>query len=186
MSCLGDPSGGYPLRAKIGAAEGAFKMSNYPETVKEAMVRKLTTPGAPSARVLAQEVEITQSTLSRWVREYAKLGKAGGVMKNRRPQDWTAEEKLVAVLEYEKLDDQERGIYLREKGLHSVHIEGWKKQILEGLKSSKSGKKDPRDTRIKELEKELGRKEKALAEAAALLVLKKKVQDIWGYGEEQR
>jgi transposase-like protein len=44
-------------------------MNNYPETVKEAMVRKLTTPGAPSARALAQEVEITQSTLSRWVRE---------------------------------------------------------------------------------------------------------------------
>ena len=107
-------------------------------------------------------------------------------MKKRRPQDWTAEEKLVAVLEYEKLKEQERGTYLREKGLHSVHIERWKQQILEGLKSSKSGKKDPRDTKIKELEKELGRKEKALAEAAALLVLKKKAQDIWGDGEAER
>ena len=161
-------------------------MSNYPETVKEAMVQKLTTPGAPSARALAQEVDITQSTLSRWVREYAKLGKAGGVMKKRRPQDWTAEEKLVAVLEYEKLDERERGTYLREKGLHSVHVERWRQQILEGLKSSKSGKKDPRDTKIKELEKELGRKEKALAEAAALLVLKKKAQDIWGDGEGEK
>ena len=149
-------------------------MSNYPETVKEAMVRKLTIPEAPSARALAQDVEISQSTLSRWVREYAKLGKAGGVMKNRRPQDWTAEEKLAAVLEYEKLDEQERGSYLREKGLHSIHIERWKQQVLEGLKSLKTGKKDPRDAKIKELEKELGRKEKALAEAAALLVLKKK------------
>lgn len=161
-------------------------MSNYPETVKEAMVRKLTTPGAPSARALAQEVDITQSTLSRWVREYAKLEKAGGVMKKRRPQDWTAEEKLVAVLEYEKLNEQERGTYLREKGLHAVHVEGWKQQILQGLRSSKSGKKDPRDIKIKELEKELGRKEKALAEAAALLVLKKKAQDIWGDGEGEK
>ena len=161
-------------------------MDNYPETVKEAMVRKLTTPGAPSARALAQEVEITQSTLSRWVREYAKVGQAGGVMKRRRPQDWTAEEKLDVVLEYEKLDEQERGTYLREKGLHAVHIERWKRQILEGLKGSKSDKKDPRNTKIKELEKELGRKEKALAEAAALLVLKKKAQDIWGEREEER
>ena len=50
----------------------------------------------------------------------------------------------------------------------------WRQQVLEGLKSSKGRKKDARDTRIKELEKELRRKEKALAEAAALLVLKKK------------
>jgi len=78
------------------------------------------------------------------------------------------------VLEYEKLDEQVRGRHLREKGLHSVHIERWKQLVLKGLKSSKSGKKDPLDTKIKELEKELERKEKALAEAAALLVLKKK------------
>ena len=107
-------------------------------------------------------------------------------MKSRRPQDWTAEEKLNGLLEYEKLDEVERGKYLREKGLHSVHIERWKQQILEGLKSSKSSKKDPRDTKIKELEKELGRKEKALAEAAALLVLKKKARDIWGDGEDEK
>ena len=159
-------------------------MNNYPETVKEAMVMKLTGPGAPSACALSEEVGIHQSTLSRWIREYATVRKSGGVMKARRPQDWTAEEKLEAVLEYEKLEEEERGKYLREKGLHSVHIEKWKQQILQGLKSSKSGKKDPRDSKIKELEKELGRKEKALAEAAALLVLKKKAQDIWGDKED--
>ena len=160
-------------------------MNNYPEAVKEAMVMKLTGPGAPSACALSEEVGIHQSTLSRWIREYATVGKSGGVMKERRPQAWTAEEKLDAVLEYEKLDEEEeRGKYLREKGLHSVHIERWKQQILQGLKSSKSGKKDPRDSKIKELEKELGRKEKALAEAAALLVLKKKAQDIWGDNED--
>ena len=107
-------------------------------------------------------------------------------MKERRPQDWTAEEKLNAVLEYEKLEEEQRGKYLREKGLHSVHIERWKEELIEGLKSSKSAKKDPRDKRIKELERELRRKDKALAETAALLVLKKKAQDIWGNGEEEK
>ena len=161
-------------------------MSEYSDTVKEAMVMKLTSPGAPSACALSEEVGINQSTLSRWIREYATVRKSGGVMKARRPQDWTAEEKLDAVLEYEKLEEEERGKYLREKGLHSVHIEKWKQQILQGLKSSKSRKKDPRDSKIKELEKELGRKEKALAEAAALLVLKKKAQDIWGDKEDEK
>ena len=112
-------------------------MNNYSEKTKEAMVMKLTSPEAPSACALAQEVEISQSTLSRWVREYAMVGKAGGVMKERRPQDWTAEEKLDAVLEYEKLEEERRGVYLREKGLHSVHIERWKSQIIEGLKGLK-------------------------------------------------
>ena len=106
-------------------------------------------------------------------------------MKVKRPQDWKAEEKLAAVLEYEKLEEEKRGGYLREKGLHSIHIERWKEEIVEGLKFSKSKKKDSRDRRIRELEKELGRKEKALADAAALLVLKKKADNIWGDGEEE-
>ena len=160
-------------------------MDSYSETVKEAMVMKLSSPGAPSAYSLAREVGIHQSTLSRWVREYGNVGKAGGVMKARRPQDWRAEEKLNAVLEYEKLEGEQRGEYLREKRLHSVHIERWKQEFIEGLKSSKSGKKDPRDKRIKELERELRRKDKALAETAALLVLKKKAQAIWGDREDE-
>ena len=107
-------------------------------------------------------------------------------MKGRRPQDWTAEEKLNAVLEYEKLEEEEqRGKYFRAKGLHSVHIERWKQEIIEGLKSSKLVKKDPRAKRIKELERELRRKDKALAETAALLVLKKKAQAIWGEREDE-
>ena len=106
-------------------------------------------------------------------------------MKGRRPQDWSAEDKLNALFEYEKLEEEQRGKYLREKGIHSVHIERWKQELIEGLKSSKSGKKDPRDKRIKELERELRRKDKALAETAALLVLKKKAQAIWGDREDE-
>ena len=162
-------------------------MNNYSDTVKEAMVIKLSSPGAPSVSSLAQEVGIHQSTLSRWIRVYGNVSKMGGVMKGRRPQDRSAEEKMNAVLEYEKLEEEEqRGKYLREKGLHSVHIEGWKRQILEELKGSKSAKKDPRDKRIKELERELRRKDKALAETAALLVLKKKAQAIWGDHEDEK
>ena len=161
-------------------------MGEYSDTIKDTMVMKLTLPGAPSANSLASEVGINQSTLSRWVREYAKVGKAGGLMKAIRPQDWAAEEKLNAVLGYEKLEEEERGRYLREKGLHEVYLERWKQQIIEGLTAAKQTKKDPRDKRIKELEKELRRKEKALAETAALLVLKKKAQAIWGDREDEK
>ena len=91
-----------------------------------------------------------------------------------------------AVLEYERLEEEQRGQYLREKGLHAVHLERWKQSIIEGLKTPKRNKQDPQTKKIKELEKELRRKDKALAETAALLVLKKKAQAIWGEPEDEK
>ena len=157
-------------------------MSKYTDKFKETMVSKLTVPGAVSAGSLSTEVGIAQSTLSRWVREYVNMDAKGVNMKGKRPQDWAAEEKLEAVLEMEKLEEQDKGKYLREKGIHTIHVQKWMQEMLEGLKSNGKGlsKAAPQGKRIKELEKELNRKEKALAEMAALLVLKKKAQDIWG------
>jgi len=160
-------------------------MVNYSQRIKEAMVKKLTSTNAPSAMALSREVNIPQSTLSRWVREYATMGgKGGGTMKRKRPQDWTPEEKLNAILEYEKLEEEAKGEFLRKNGLHAVYIERWKEEIIKGFKSARSSRKGSGKKKIKELEKELRRKDKALAEAAALLVLKKKANDIWGDPEE--
>ena len=82
------------------------------------------------------------------------------------------------------LDDEQLGAFLRSKGLHQTHLDQWRSQMLNALQNSSSKKKARRNTvdakRIRALEKELNRKDKALAETAALLVLKKKVQQIWG------
>ena len=147
--------------------------------------RKLITGSAISAGSLSLEVGVPQSTLSRWVRENGSMGTGGNGMKKRRPQDWNAEEKMDAVLGYEKREEEQRGQYLREKGLHTVHIEQWRQTVIEGLKKAKQNKQDPHVKRIKELEKELRRKDKALAETAALLVLKKKARAIWGDPEDE-
>ena len=105
----------------------------------------------------------------------------------KRPQNWPAEEKFQAVLTYESLDEEERGIYLRKHGLFSVDIERWRDEMVAVLqKKPKTIKGDPRDHRIKNLESELRRKEKALAETAALLVLKKKADAIWGDDEDEK
>jgi transposase len=113
------------------------------------------------------------------------LALQGGRMRDKRTQEWSAEEKLAAILEYERLSQEERGKFLRGKGLHEAHLEKWKKEIIEGLKTKPfaGGKNDPKQKRIAALEKELRRKESALAEAAALLVLKKKADAIWGKDE---
>jgi len=105
------------------------------------------------------------------------------IMTPRRPRDWSAEEKLQAVIEAESLCAEELGGFLRRRGLHEAQLREWRTIILTGLRAkpvrpSPNGSAQGR--RIRELEKELDRKDKALAETAALLVLKKKAQAIWG------
>ena len=161
---------------------------NYSDDFKKAMVKRLSRPNSRSASALAEEVGVAQSTLSRWLRDYGRFGETGGGMSRRRQaQNWSAEEKFQAVVTYEGLSEEERGKYLREHGLYSVDIERWREEMTGVLKNKrKSSKGDPKDRRIKQLESELRRKEKALAEAAALLVLKKKADAIWGDGEDEK
>jgi len=160
--------------------------SHYSEEFKNAMIEKLSRPDAMSATALAEEVGVPKGTLSRWLRECSRFGSMGeGMGKKKRPQNWTAEEKLEAVITYDGMDESERGLYLRSHGLYSVDIERWREEVLQAL-STKPKKGDPKDKRIKDLESELRRKEKALAEAAALLVLKKKAQEIWGDDEDDK
>ena len=93
-------------------------MQYYPEDFKKAMVVKMTAPGAQSATSLAKETDIPQSTLSRWLRSYATVPLKGKAMRQRRPQEWSAEEKLEAILGYERSSEEKRGVFLRQKGLH--------------------------------------------------------------------
>ena len=168
----------------------------YTDMFKNAMIQKMTGPGAMSASALSKQVEVPQSTLSKWLRkagiessygfpknayEYNNMAKLKGP---KRPNDWSAEEKLKVVMEAAGLDDEQLGELLRKKGLHQTHLEQWRMQMLDGLQtgfSKKTARQKIADAkRIRTLEKELRRKDKALAETAALLVLKKKVQEIWG------
>ena len=160
--------------------------NNYRDTFKKAMVKKMVGPTAMSAAALAEQAGVAQTTLSRWLRQYGTISEAGGSMgSKKRAQNWSAEEKLKAVLEYEALEEESRGKYLREQGLYEAEIRRWREEMLEALvKKPKKG--DAKERRIRELEGELRRKEKALAETAALLVLKKKAQAIWGDGEDEK
>ena len=103
----------------------------------------------------------------------------------KQAKQWGPEEKLRAVIEYEKLDGEARGKYLREKGLYSVDIERWRAEMLAAV-GKRSKDRNAQGQRIRKLEAELRRKEKALAETAALLVLKKKAQAIWGDPEDEK
>ena len=168
----------------------------YSDMFKNAMIQKMTGPDAISASALSRQTDVPQTTLSKWLRiagvdssygfpnnvhEYTKMAK---INHPKRPADWSAEDKLKVVMEADGLDDEQLGEFLRKKGLHQTHLKQWRSQMLNGLQNGASTKKTKRKKgetkRIRALEKEIRRKDKALAETAALLVLKKKVQEIWG------
>lgn len=165
----------------------------YSVGLKSNMIRKMAGPGGVSANSLARDVGIPQSTLSRWLKAAGTVGGLSIVppaerweqaMRPRRPRDGSPEEKLNAVFEAQALSEDELGAFLRRKGLHEPQLQEWRTIMLSGLQGhpqrtvSKPSTADVR--RLRELEKELDRKDKALAETAALLVLQKKVQALWG------
>jgi len=153
------------------------------------MVQRLTEPDAITGADLAKEVGVAQSSLSRWKRQAGTiLDMANNTRKDdhkQPPNKRPAEEKLRIVMEAAQLSDKELGAFLRKEGVHESHLEAWRRSMLEALNSSSKASKGARRgsseaKRVKALERELRRKEKALAETAALLVLKKKAQAIWG------
>lgn len=93
---------------------------------------------------------------------------------------WTPEAKLKAVVETTGLSEQDFGIYLRREGFYSHQITEWRTEIIKSFAGEPKFARDERDEKIKVLEREILRKDRALAEASALLILQKKVDLIWG------
>ena len=154
---------------------------DYSEAFRSRMVQRMTGPQGMSATALAKEVGVPQPTLSKWLRQASRVDAMGKTTpKGRRPQDWPAQEKLELVLEASGLADEELGALLRRRGVHEAQLQQWREQMLAGLTASKKAKVSPEAKKLRQLERELRRKDKALAETAALLVLKKKAQAIWG------
>jgi DNA-binding transcriptional MerR regulator len=141
-----------------------------------------------SAGALSRELGVPQSTLSRWLREAANVGMAGGtdggapLSRTRGSKSWTAAEKLRVLNALSGMDEGAAGEFLRREGLHAERVAQWREEALQGLSTTRAEKASAGDRkRIKELQRELGRMEKALAEAAALLVLRKKLEALHWY-----
>ncbi len=167
-------------------------MAKYSQKLKQTMAGKILKPGGPSALSLSGETGISQSTLSKWAREFKE--NSGGFLneQQRRPKDWSRVERFQAILDCDKLNTSELGLYLRKNGLTSEHLKKWKIECATGIQRSGVGRpaKDPEvkklEKKLKETERDLLKKDKSLAEAAALLILKKKAQAIWGDPEDEK
>ena len=152
----------------------------YAENFKKAMVQKLLVPGGPGVVRLSRESGVSEQSLYNWRAKYHN--RATGVHEwQRSPRQWTNEEKYEVLLEAARLTGEDLGNWLREKGLRSEHLEKWQQEMKKNLKQQeKNMELKEAKKRIKELERELRRKDKALAEMSALVVLKKKVESLWG------
>jgi len=162
----------------------------YSQERKESVLRKMMPPHNRSISHLAKEEGICEQTLYNWRNEARRKGI---LLPNGEssPAGWTARDKFAAVLESASLNEEETAEYCRRKGIFPEQLivwreaceaaNDWDKQV--GIKLKLEQKTNRK--RIKDLEKELQRKEKALAEAAALLVLQKKVQAIWEDPEDE-
>jgi len=152
-------------------------------------------PDPISATQLAKEIGVSQNTLSRWLRcagEGKRVKRNGHVVQERpvRPDDLPPTEKLRLVMEASALSQDDLGEFLRRNGLHEVQLEAWRQKIEEaaavalGKPKKARRRKSPEAKRVQELERELDRKDKALAEVTALLALKKKLATLLGDGDE--
>ncbi len=162
-------------------------MPSYSSEFKAAIVQKMMPPNARSIADLHRETQIAYQTLLNWKKKALKSGVAA-VGSKKNPNAWSDEAKLAIIIETAPLNTVETNEYCRRKGLYPEQIQQWRAAAVAG--QSKSLSKSEREElqalkkRCKKLEKELIRKEKALAETAALMVLRKKAAAIWGDQEE--
>jgi hypothetical protein len=164
-------------------------MKRYSVERKEAILRQMMPPENKLVSVLARENGISEQTLYTWRRNLRSQGvPVPGNGKNA--EEWSSKDKFGVVLETAGLNEAELAEYCRRKGLFIEQIAAWRTACQDANEHPVERTRDQREQsksdrkRIKQLEKELLRKEKALAEAAALIILRKKAQAIWGDPEE--
>ncbi len=157
-------------------------MARYGQTFKDKAVARLLSPESASLEVVSREMGVGVGTLERW-REDAQSRPARG-------RTWTAGARLEAVITTAAMNEAGKSAWCREHGVYPGDLDKWRASCTTALVDPQGAPASPQATRadrkrIKELERDLLRKDRALAEAAALLVLSKKVSAIFNKGEDE-
>lgn len=156
-------------------------MARYGQKFKDAVVARLLPPESSSLKAVSQKVGTSVAALERW--RAAALAANDG---NTSPRPWTPAARLEAVIATAAMDEAARSAWCREHSLYPTDLDRWKQDALGGLGELRDDGAEAKQERrrIKELERDLSRKDKALAETAALLVLSKKLSAIFRNGED--
>ena len=151
-------------------------MARYGQGFKDRAVARLLPPQSASVDEVAREVGVGAQTLQRW------LGDA--LSRPARERAWTAPARLEAVIATASMDEAARGAWCREHGVYPQQLAQWRDSATQALAEPEEARASPQQTRqdrrrIKELEREVHRKDRALAETAALLVLSRKLEAVF-------
>ena len=163
-------------------------MSYSPER-REAVLKKLLPPANRPVTQVAEEEGISAATLYQWRKKARSEGRLLPDS-SAEPEGWSSADKLNAVIETAGLSEAEVGAYCRQRGLYPEQIQRWRASCEQA--NDRRAEQEHQDKEVlkaerrrqRELERELKRKEEALAETAALLTLRKKANAIWGDGDE--
>lgn len=162
-------------------------MAIYSQEFKVQSVEKaLSRSEEKTLNKIADDLHVGYSTLQRWI-SLAKKNKLENPETNmsteKSPQSWTKAQRLEAVMDCHSLNDEQLSSYCRENGIYPHHVKEWKSGFLsENQASASTFRQEQKKLKQenKRLQKELNRKDRALSETAALLVLSKKCEAIWG------
>ena len=160
----------------------------YSQELRDHILKRVLPPQSDSIERVAREEGISEQTIQNWKAQaisenYAPSG-------NDEPEKWSSQDKFLIVLETSGMSEADLAEYARQKGLYVEQIAEWRDACINAnggmARMARSLNADLKESEKEKrrLEKELQRKEKALAEAAALLVLRKKLEAIWGESEE--
>jgi len=164
----------------------------------QAVEKALNRANGTTLQEIADTLCVGYSTLGKWIARASnqayesdvenESSMTSNLKKAKRPQDWSMEERLNLVIASGTLDEAALSELCRTQGLYVHHVNQWKRDFMGDNRLNNKGKTQSELTELrhenKALRKELNRKDKALAETAALLVLQKKVNAIWGNGED--
>lgn len=158
----------------------------YSSGMKASILRRVSPPESQAVAAVSRETGVSAATIHQWKKQ-AATGMLDYGESQLRPSDRSPAEKLNLLLESRSVSEDELGEWLRSRGVHTEHLQVWEQELREVVtEKEKRQRAEIADLRKKnkDLEKELRRKEKALAETAALLTLKKKAEEIWGDDED--
>ena len=154
--------------------------TNYSEAFVEQAVIKLLTRGKRTIREVALELNVNYQTARNWTKKGAANKAVVSEPKEKRPQDWSSSEQLQALNETHALSGEALQTWCRERGLFAHHLSSWKTVFCAPAKAlADTGPWRSLKNENEQLRRELLRKEKALSEAAALLMLQKKFRALW-------
>jgi transposase len=165
-------------------------MTKFSEEFKYSIVSRMMPPKNESVSSISNELGLSETTLYKWKNNAKSKGMAvpGGEKISER---WSTQDKFSIVVETTTLSEIELAEYCRSKGLFAEQVKAWRDACMQAnggvAEQANQLQKNNRekDRQIQKLNQELRRKESALAETAALLVLRKKASAIWGDNEDE-